>query len=226
MRDRFRSAALGGNRPNPYGATDPHRLARSAIQRRDGMRFFERKAAGGMALEEAARRRLDRRRYAAADDLDELPERRAASARAVGVEHAATTRRSSNSARGARRAPAAPMGDARAGSSPRARIAAAKRAGRAERDSRPVTPSSTTWRQPRTSVATTGRPLAAASIAARGKPSRCDGRTNTSAPRYSVVDVVAQAEEPHAGPLRLGHRGPGQGVGLVRVVAGPTHTTV
>jgi peptidoglycan/xylan/chitin deacetylase (PgdA/CDA1 family) len=66
VRDRFRSAALGGNRANPYGATDPHRLARSVIQRRDGMRFFARKAAGGMALEETARRRLDRWRYARA----------------------------------------------------------------------------------------------------------------------------------------------------------------
>jgi peptidoglycan/xylan/chitin deacetylase (PgdA/CDA1 family) len=66
VRERFRSAALGGNRANRYGATDPHRLARSVIQRRDGMRFFARKAAGGMALEETARRRLDRWRYARA----------------------------------------------------------------------------------------------------------------------------------------------------------------
>jgi hypothetical protein len=63
VRERFRSAALGGNRPNHYGTTDPHRLARSPIQRRDGMRFFVRKAQGGMALEERARRRLDRWRY-------------------------------------------------------------------------------------------------------------------------------------------------------------------
>jgi peptidoglycan/xylan/chitin deacetylase (PgdA/CDA1 family) len=63
VRQRFRSAALGGNRPNPYGRTDPHRLARSAIQRSDGMRFFERKAAGGMALEERARVTLNRIRY-------------------------------------------------------------------------------------------------------------------------------------------------------------------
>ena len=39
VRGRFKSAALGGNRPNPYGRTDPHRLARSAVQRSDGMRF-------------------------------------------------------------------------------------------------------------------------------------------------------------------------------------------
>ena len=64
VRERFRSAALGGNRSNPYGTADPHRLARSVIQPRDGMRFFIHKAQGGMALEERARRRLDRWRYA------------------------------------------------------------------------------------------------------------------------------------------------------------------
>jgi peptidoglycan/xylan/chitin deacetylase (PgdA/CDA1 family) len=64
VRERFRSAALGGNRSNPYGTADPHRLARSEIQPRDGMRFFIHKAQGGMALEERARRRLDRWRYA------------------------------------------------------------------------------------------------------------------------------------------------------------------
>jgi peptidoglycan/xylan/chitin deacetylase (PgdA/CDA1 family) len=63
VRSRFRSAALGGNRPNPYGRTDRHRLTRSAIQRSDGMRYFERKATGGMALEEWARRALNRVRY-------------------------------------------------------------------------------------------------------------------------------------------------------------------
>jgi peptidoglycan/xylan/chitin deacetylase (PgdA/CDA1 family) len=66
VRARFRSAALGGNRANSYGRTDLHRLARSVIQRRDGMRFFTHKARGGMALEETARRRLDRLRYARA----------------------------------------------------------------------------------------------------------------------------------------------------------------
>jgi peptidoglycan/xylan/chitin deacetylase (PgdA/CDA1 family) len=63
VRQRFRSAALGGSRPNPYGRTDLHRLARSAIQHSDGMRFFEHKAAGGMALEERARAALNRFRY-------------------------------------------------------------------------------------------------------------------------------------------------------------------
>jgi hypothetical protein len=66
VRDRFHSAALGGCRPNPYGRTDRFRLARSAIQRSDGMRFFELKARGGMALEDRARRALNRRRYARA----------------------------------------------------------------------------------------------------------------------------------------------------------------
>jgi peptidoglycan/xylan/chitin deacetylase (PgdA/CDA1 family) len=64
VRSRFRSAAIGGNRPNPYGRADRHRLARSAIQRSDGMRYFERKARGGMALEERARQALNRVRYA------------------------------------------------------------------------------------------------------------------------------------------------------------------
>jgi peptidoglycan/xylan/chitin deacetylase (PgdA/CDA1 family) len=64
VRARFRSAALGGCRPNPYGRTDAHRLSRSAIQLSDGMRYFERKARGGMALEDRLRRVVNRRRYA------------------------------------------------------------------------------------------------------------------------------------------------------------------
>jgi peptidoglycan/xylan/chitin deacetylase (PgdA/CDA1 family) len=66
VRARFRSAALAGTRPNPIGATDPYRLARSPIQRSDGQRWFERKLDGGMAAEDALRRRLNRWRYAAA----------------------------------------------------------------------------------------------------------------------------------------------------------------
>ena len=46
--------------------------------------------------------------------------------------------------------------------------------------SRPVDPSSTTCRQPRMSVATTGSPMAAASMAERGKPSRYDASTYMS----------------------------------------------
>jgi peptidoglycan/xylan/chitin deacetylase (PgdA/CDA1 family) len=67
--DRFRSAALAGTRVNPYRsdqprrATDPHRLARSPIQVSDGMDFFARKLAGGMGLEDAFRRAINRVRY-------------------------------------------------------------------------------------------------------------------------------------------------------------------
>ncbi len=72
VRDRFRSAALAGTRVNPYAdskssrRTDPHRLARSPIQVSDGMHFFERKLAGGMALEDSFRRAVNRARYARA----------------------------------------------------------------------------------------------------------------------------------------------------------------
>ena len=66
VRARFRSAALAGTRPNPIGATDPYRLARSPIQHSDGQHWFERKLDGGMAAEDALRRRLNRWRYAAA----------------------------------------------------------------------------------------------------------------------------------------------------------------
>lgn len=64
VRSRFRSAALAGTRPNQYGRTDRHRLARSPIQVADGIRWFRHKAAGGMGLEDDLRRLLDRRRYA------------------------------------------------------------------------------------------------------------------------------------------------------------------
>jgi peptidoglycan/xylan/chitin deacetylase (PgdA/CDA1 family) len=66
VRERFRSGALAGTRPNPFGATDPHRLARSPIQRSDGLRWFERKVDGGMAVEDGLRRMLNRWRYAGA----------------------------------------------------------------------------------------------------------------------------------------------------------------
>jgi peptidoglycan/xylan/chitin deacetylase (PgdA/CDA1 family) len=66
VRARFRSAALGGTRVNRIGATDPYRLARSPVQRSDGMRWFRRKVAGGMRLEDDLRRLLNRRRYARA----------------------------------------------------------------------------------------------------------------------------------------------------------------
>jgi peptidoglycan/xylan/chitin deacetylase (PgdA/CDA1 family) len=63
VRHRFRSAALAGTRPNRYQVSDAYRLARSPIQRSDGMRWFVHKARGGLVLEDILRRRLDRRRY-------------------------------------------------------------------------------------------------------------------------------------------------------------------
>ena len=66
VKARFRSAALAGTRPNRYGATDPHRLARSPVQVSDRATWFRRKAQGGMALEDGLRRAINRRRYAGA----------------------------------------------------------------------------------------------------------------------------------------------------------------
>jgi peptidoglycan/xylan/chitin deacetylase (PgdA/CDA1 family) len=66
VRERYRSAALGGNRPNPVGATDVHRLARTAVQVSDGPAYFVRKAEGGMALEDTIRRAVNRVRYRSA----------------------------------------------------------------------------------------------------------------------------------------------------------------
>jgi peptidoglycan/xylan/chitin deacetylase (PgdA/CDA1 family) len=63
VRARFRSAALAGTRVNTYGATDPYRLARSPIQVSDGTRWFEAKARGGLGLEDALRRAVNRARY-------------------------------------------------------------------------------------------------------------------------------------------------------------------
>lgn len=63
VRRRFRSAALGGNRPNPFRGTDVHRLARTAVQVSDGRAWFVRKARGGMALEDGLRRAVNRVRY-------------------------------------------------------------------------------------------------------------------------------------------------------------------
>jgi peptidoglycan/xylan/chitin deacetylase (PgdA/CDA1 family) len=64
VRARFRTAALAGTRPNRYGRTDPYRIARSPVQRRDGMVWFRRKVAGGLGLEDALREAANRRRYA------------------------------------------------------------------------------------------------------------------------------------------------------------------
>ena len=66
VRARFASAAVAGTRVNRYTATDPHRLARSPVQRSDGARWFREKVAGGMALEDTLRRALNRHRYTGA----------------------------------------------------------------------------------------------------------------------------------------------------------------
>jgi peptidoglycan/xylan/chitin deacetylase (PgdA/CDA1 family) len=63
VRERFRSAALAGNRPNIYGLTDPHRLTRSPVQASDGMCFFRHKVAGGLWLEGDIRNAVNRVRY-------------------------------------------------------------------------------------------------------------------------------------------------------------------
>jgi peptidoglycan/xylan/chitin deacetylase (PgdA/CDA1 family) len=62
VRRRFRSAAIGRTRPNPWEGGDLHRLTRTPVQTSDCMRWFRRKAAGGMRLENDLRDRLNRRR--------------------------------------------------------------------------------------------------------------------------------------------------------------------
>ena len=62
---RFRTAAVAGSRSNPAGA-DLQQLARTPIQVTDGMAWFRRKAAGGMALEDRLRAVASRGRYAGA----------------------------------------------------------------------------------------------------------------------------------------------------------------
>lgn len=64
VRHHFRSAALCNSGTNPYGATDPHRLERTPIQRSDHGVFFRRKLDHGLRLEGELRRRLNERRYA------------------------------------------------------------------------------------------------------------------------------------------------------------------
>jgi peptidoglycan/xylan/chitin deacetylase (PgdA/CDA1 family) len=66
VRARFVSAALAGTRTNPYGGTDPYRLARSPVQVDDGLAYFSRKVAGGMRMEDDMRRLVNRRRFAGA----------------------------------------------------------------------------------------------------------------------------------------------------------------
>ena len=64
VRARFVSAALAGTKPNPWGQTDVHALARSPIQRSDGMRWFRHKAVGGLGLEDRIRDLVNKRAYA------------------------------------------------------------------------------------------------------------------------------------------------------------------
>ena len=66
VKRRFKSAALAGGGSNPYLTGDVYRLARSPIQRSDGMGWFRRKAAGGLALEGWLRDLASRSRYARA----------------------------------------------------------------------------------------------------------------------------------------------------------------
>ncbi len=62
VRRRFDTAVLAGTRANLVGA-DLHTLNRSPIQASDDLRSFDRKVAGGMHLEDAARTAANRVRY-------------------------------------------------------------------------------------------------------------------------------------------------------------------
>jgi peptidoglycan/xylan/chitin deacetylase (PgdA/CDA1 family) len=64
VRRFFRSAATGRVRTNRYGATDPYQLGRTPIQRSDAPPWFDRKIAGGLALEGTLRAWLNHFRYA------------------------------------------------------------------------------------------------------------------------------------------------------------------
>ena len=63
IRERFRSAAIGGCHANLVGKTDPFRLARSPIQVSDGMRWFRAKADGGLRFEDEVRQLVNLARY-------------------------------------------------------------------------------------------------------------------------------------------------------------------
>ena len=90
----------------------------------------------------------------------------------------------------------------------------------------PVTPSSTTWRHPRMSVATTGRPIAAASIAERGNPSRYDAEHVEVHRRVELVDVVPHPEERDAGVARPRSRSAVVIASSFSASIGPTTTTL
>ena len=63
VRARYRSAAVAGSRPNPWEHTDVFRLARTPVQTFDQMRWFRRKSAGGLRLEDVLRQKANRLRY-------------------------------------------------------------------------------------------------------------------------------------------------------------------
>ena len=89
------------------------------------------------------------------------------------------TRRSSKRSTARARA-AAPISERRSSSPTSRAIAAVRPSGSRGGTNSPSTPSRTTSRQPRMSVSTSGSPIAAASIAERGSPSRQDASTKTS----------------------------------------------
>ncbi len=66
IRERFRSATLARTRTNHPGV-DPYRLSRSPIQPADAMRWFRRKAHGGLRAEDDLRRAVNRARYRGLD---------------------------------------------------------------------------------------------------------------------------------------------------------------
>lgn len=63
VRRRFRSAAVGGTRTNPYMATDPWDLKRTPVQVRDDPQAFAAKIEGGLSFEDDLRRVVNRIRY-------------------------------------------------------------------------------------------------------------------------------------------------------------------
>src|SRR5262249_23665613 len=66
VRPRFAPGAVAGPHLNRWQGPDLHQLARTPIQVTDGMRWFARKADGGLRLEDHLRRRANRSRYAEA----------------------------------------------------------------------------------------------------------------------------------------------------------------
>ena len=202
VRSRFRSASLGGSRPNPYPATDLAPAGRTAVQLSDGTGYFARKAAGGMALEE----QLPEGRQPRATALRSA-DRPTARRRPVPdhpAEAAAPARRCRARCRppGVRRTPGGALSAAAAhAATPVGVVAeATDRLGQRGRgrDGHEQAGHSVVdhLAAARTSVAMTGRPDAAASIAARGNPHGATAARTGPCP-VQPVDVVTHAEEPH-----------------------------